>query len=543
MNAQFLSDTNQGGQPNGADKNFAERVRINQQKLGSELKSNYDFIVCGSGSSGSVVAGRLAENPNLHVLLLEAGGHDELPSITDGSQWASNIRTERDWNFQTRPNLYLNGRIDSIAAGKVLGGGSSINALAWARGHQSDWNYFAEQAGDPVWNWKSVMNLYRELEDWHGAPDPDYRGTGGLLYVKQEFGEGPMVPAMFEGTRSVGIPTFDSINGRMLEGPGGCALTEFRMRDRQRLSVFRSYTFPYMDRPNLTVLSSAFVTRLIFKGKRVSAVEFVCRDKIYRAGVGHEVVLSLGAINTPKVLMQSGVGDETELRRFGIPVVEHLRGVGQNFQDHVALPPILWECNGDEPEAVFHWFWKVDSDTPNLQTTQGPLGLSGLRKANPNLPVSGWLMLPAVIRTKSQGRVCLTGSDPLDPPDIDANLLANPDDVKALAAALELCREIGNSAALRPFLRREIFPGKIESSAMETFLRDNAMSWWHQSGTAKMGQDRLSVVDSKLKVFGIKNLRIADASIMPRVVSGNTMAPCVIIGEHAARACGRALRT
>jgi choline dehydrogenase len=543
MNAQFLSDTNQGGQPNGADKNFAERVRINQQKLGSELKSNYDFIVCGSSSSGSVVAGRLAENPNLHVLLLEAGGHDELPSITDGLQWASNIRTERDWKFQTRPNPYLNGRIDSIAAGKVLGGGSSINALAWARGHQSDWNYFAEQAGDPVWNWKSVMNLYRELEDWHGAPDPDYRGTGGLLYVKQEFGEGPMVPAMFEGTRSVGIPRFDSINGRMLEGPGGCALTEFRMRDRQRLSVFRSYTFPYMDRPNLTVLSSAFVTRLIFKGKRVSAVEFVCRDKVYRAGVGHEVVLSLGAINTPKVLMQSGVGDETELRRFGIPVVEHLRGVGQNFQDHVALPPILWECNGDEPEAVFHWFWKIDSDTPNLQTTQGPLGLSGLRKVNPNLPVSGWLMVPAVIRTKSQERVHLTGPDPLDPPDIDANLLANPDDVKASAAAVELCREIGNSAALRPFLKQEIFPGNIESSARETFLRDNAMSWWHQSGTAKMGQDRLSVVDSKLKVFGIKNLRIADASIMPRVVSGNTMAPCVIIGEHAARACGAALRT
>jgi choline dehydrogenase len=543
MNAQFLSATNQGGQPNGADKNFAERVRINQQKLGSELKSNYDFIVCGSGSSGSVVARRLAENPSLHVLLLEAGGHDELPSVTDGLQWASNIRTERDWNFQTRPNPYLNGRIDSIAAGKVLGGGSSINALAWARGHKSDWNYFAEQAGDPTWNWKSVMNLYRELEDWHGAPDPDYRGTGGLLYVKQDIGKGPIVPAMFEGTRSVGIPTFDSINGRMMEGPGGCSLTEFRMRDRQRLSVFRSYTFPYMDRSNLTVLSSAFVTRLIFEGKRVSAVEFVYRDKVYRLGVGLEVVLSLGAINTPKVLMQSGVGDETELRRFGIPVVEHLRGVGQNFQDHVALPPMVWECNGDEPEAVFHWFWKVDSDTPNLQTTQGPLGLSGLRSVNPNLPATGWLMVPAVIRTKSQGRIRLTGSDPLVPADIDANLLANPDDVKALAAAVELCREIGNSPALRPFLRQEIFPGKIESSAMETFLRDNAMSWWHQSGTAKMGQDRLSVVDSKLKVFGIKNLRIADASIMPRVVSGNTMAPCVIIGEYAARACGAALRT
>jgi choline dehydrogenase len=538
-----MSTTNQNPLPVDIDNGFADRVRINQQKLTSELKPNYDFIVCGSGSSGSVVARRLAENPSVQVLLLEAGGHDELPSITDGRKWASNIRTELDWNFQTRANPYLNGRVDSIAAGKVLGGGSSINALAWARGHKSDWDYFSEQAGDSTWNWKSVLNLYRDLEDWQGTPDPDYRGTGGLLYVKQEIGTGPIVPAMFEGTRSVGIPTFDSINGPMMEGPGGCSLTEFRMRNRQRLSVFRTYTFPYMDRPNLTVLSSAFVTRLIFEGKRVSGVEFVYQDKVYRIGVGLEVVLSLGAINTPNLLMQSGVGDEAELRRFGIPVAEHLPGVGQNFQDHVALPPLVWQCQGDEPEAVFHWFWKSDSDTPNLQTTQGPLALSGLRRVNPNLPASGWLMVPAVIRTKSRGRIRPSGSDPLDPPDIEANLLADPDDVKALTAAMELCREIGNSAALRPFLKQEVFPGKIKRSAIETFIRDNAMSWWHQTGTAKMGRDPLSVVDSKLKVYGIKNLRIADASIMPRVVSGNTMAPCIIIGERAAIACGAVSRT
>jgi choline dehydrogenase len=538
----FMSTTNQNPLPARTDNGFADRVRTNQQKLTSQLKTTYDFIVCGSGSSGSVVARRLAENPSMQVLLLEAGGHDELPSITDWRQWASNIRTERDWNFQTRANPHLNGRVDSIAAGKVLGGGSSINALAWARGHRSDWDYFAEQAGDSTWNWQSVLKLYRDLEDWQGTPDPDYRGTGGLLYVKQEIGTGPIVPAMFEGTRSVGIPTFDSINGPMMEGPGGCSLTEFRMRNQQRLSVFRTYTFPYMDRPNLTVLSSAFVTRLIFEGKRVSAVEFVHQDKVHRLGVGLEVVLSLGAINTPNLLMQSGVGDEVELGRFGIPAVEHLPGVGQNFQDHVALPPIIWECQGEEPEAVFHWFWKSDSDTPNLQTTQGPLGRSGLRRANPNLPESGWLMLPAVIRPKSRGRIRLAGLDPLDPPDIEANLLADPDDVKALAAAAELCREIGNASALRPFLKQEIFPGKIKRSEMERFIRDNAMSWWHQSGTAKMGRDPLSVVDSKLKVYGIKNLRIADASIMPRVVSGNTMAPCIIIGERAATACAADLR-
>ena len=521
--------------PNGQIADFAERVRVNQKKLVSDLKPHYDFIVCGSGSSGSVVARRLAENPGLSVLLLEAGGNDDLPSISDGRQWASNIKTERDWNFQTRPNPHLNGRSDWLAAGKVLGGGSSINAMAWARGHKSDWDYFAREAGDPAWSYESVLNIYRRIEDWQGAPDPDHRGTGGLLFINSGIGSGPIVPAMFEGTRSVGIPTFDSINGRMMEGPGGCSLIEFRMRDWQRLSIFRSYTFPYMDRPNLTVLTSAPVTRLIFEGRRVTGVEFTYQDRVRRIGAGLEVVLSLGAINTPKVLMQSGVGDQAELHRFGIPLVEHLPGVGQNFQDHVALPGMIWECRGDEPNAVFHWFWKSDSslDTPDLQTTQAPLELTGFKKLNPTLPASGWMMLPAVIRTKSRGRVRLTGPGPLDPADIESNLLSDPDDLKALVAVVELCREIANSDALRPFLKQEVVPGKIKGPALENYLRSTAISWWHQTCTAKMGRDSLSVVDTNLKVYGIENLRIADGSIMPRVTTGNTMAPCVIIGERA----------
>jgi choline dehydrogenase len=536
----FMSDRNSTAhpKPNGAMTDLAERVRVNQKKLASELKPRYDFIVCGSGSSGSVVSRRLAENPDLSVLLLEAGGHDDLPSISDGRQWASNIKTERDWNFQTRPNPNLNGRTDSLAAGKVLGGGSSINAMAWARGHKSDWDYFAREAGDPAWSYDSVLNIYRQIEDWQGAPDPDRRGTGGLLFIDSGIGNGPFVPAMFEGTRSVGIPTFDSINGRMMEGPGGCSLVEFRMRDWQRFSIFRSYTFPYMDRPNLTVLTSAPVTRLIFEGRRVTGVEFTYQDRVHRIRAGLEVVLSLGAINTPKVLMQSGVGDQTELHRFGIPLVEHLPGVGQNYQDHVALPGMIWECCGDEPNAVFHWFWRSDSslDTPDLQTTQAPLEVTGLKKVNPTLPASGWMMLPAVIRTKSRGRVRLTGPDPMDPADIDSNLLSDPDDLKALVAVVELCREIGDSAALRPFLKRELVPGNVKGLALENYLRNTAVSWWHQTCTAKMGRDSLSVVDTNLKVYGIENLRIADGSIMPRVTTGNTMAPCVIIGERAAEA-------
>ena len=535
-----MSDTNSTANPKPKVQitDLGERVRVNQKKLASELRPHYDFIVCGSGSSGSVVARRLAENPAVSVLLLEAGGDDDLPSISDGRQWAGNLKTERDWNFQTRPNPHLNGRSDSLAAGKVLGGGSSINAMAWARGHKSDWDDFAREAGDPAWNYDSVVKIYRQIEDWQGAPDPDHRGTGGLLFINSGIGTGPIVPAMFEGTRSVGIPTFDSINGRMMEGPGGCSLIEFRMRDWQRLSIFRSYTFPYMDRPNLTVLTSALVTRLIFEGKRVTGVEFTYEDTVRRIGAGLEVVLSLGAINTPKVLMQSGVGDQAELHRFGIPLVEHLPGVGQNLQDHVALLGMIWECRGDEPDGIFHWFWRSDSslDTPDLQTTQVPLERTGLKKVNPALPASGWMMLPAVIRTKSRGRVRLTGSGPLDPADIESNLLSDPDDLKALVAGVELCREIGNSPALRPFLKQEVVPGNVKGPALENYLRNTAISWWHQTCTTKMGRDSLSVVDAKLKVYGTENLRIADGSIMPRVTTGNTMAPCVIIGERAVQA-------
>ena len=290
-----------------------------------------------------------------------------------------------------------------------------------------------------------------------------------------------------------------------------------------------------MDRPNLTVLTYAPVIRLVFVGRRVTAVEFAYDGKVHRIGAGLEVVLSMGAVHTPKVLMQSGVGNQAHLQRLGIPLTQHLPGVGQNFQDHVVLPGCIWECRGKEPDAAFHWFWKSESsfDIPDLQTTQAPLELTGLKKTNPNLPANGWAMYPAVIRTKSRGNLRLTGPNPLDPVDIETNLLSDPDDLKALVAGVELCREIADSAALRPFLKQEVAPGRMKGAAFENYIRNNAISWWHQTCTAKMGRDTMSVVDGNLKVYGLENLRIADGSIMPRVTTGNTMAPCVIIGERA----------
>src|ERR1700736_6972850 len=321
---------------------FFERVRVNQQKLTAELKLYYDFIVCGSGSSGSVVARRLAENPDVSVLLLEAGGTDDGPNVIEASQWSTNLWSERDWGFVDQPNPRLNGRSIPLNMGKVLGGGSSVNVMAWSRGHRNDWEFFASEAGDAAWNYESVSKIYRRIEDWHGAPDPKYRGLGGPVYVQPAPISNPIFPAMLEGARSAGIPTFDNLNGRMTEAEGGASISERLVRDGKRQSVFRTYTFPYMDRRNLTVLSRAMVTRLVFEDKRVTGVEIVYGDKTHRIGAGVEVILSLGAMNTPKLLMQSGIGDQAELQRCGIPLVQHLPGVGQNFQDHVRSA-CIWE--------------------------------------------------------------------------------------------------------------------------------------------------------------------------------------------------------
>jgi choline dehydrogenase len=518
---------------------FAERVRANQQKLTAELKPHYDFIVCGSGSSGSVVARRLAENANVNVLLLEAGGSDDTPSVMEAGQWPLNLGSERDWAFVGQPNPHLNGRSIPLNMGKVLGGGSSINVMFWARGHKNDWDFFAAEAKDAAWSYQSVLNIYRRIEDWHGTPDPEYRGTGGPVFVQSAPDPNPVAPAMVEAARSVGIPTFQSQNGLIMEGDGGASLVDVRVRDRMRQSVFRSYAFPYMDRPNLTVLCHALVTRLVMNGKQASGVEIVHDGKVQRIAAGVEVVLSLGAIHTPKVLMLSGIGDQAELQRLGISCVQHLPGVGENFQDHVGIG-CIWEYPQPLPprnnmgEATFFWKSNPDLDTPDLHTCQGEVPICSAETAAQFSPPTGsWTLFAGLARPKSRGRVRLTGADPRDPIKIEANTLAHPDDVKAAIACVELCREIGNSAPLSSFVKREVMPGNLKGAAIENFIRDAASTYWHQTCTAKMGHDAMSVVDGSLRVHGIDHLRIADGSIMPRITTGNTMAACVIIGERA----------
>jgi choline dehydrogenase len=521
------------------ERAFAEAVRVNQATQKTTLQTHYDFIVCGAGSSGSVVAARLAENLNVRVLLLEAGGSDEVASVMEPAQWPLNLGSERDWGFMAEPNSHLNGRSIPMNMGKVLGGGSSINVMVWARGHVSDWNYFAAQAGDDAWNYDSVLKIYRRIEDWHGPADPVRRGQSGPVHVAPAHDPQPTATLMLDAARSLGIPTFDSPNGAMMEGDGGAAINDLCIRDGKRVSIFRSYVYPKMAQSNLTVLTGALVSKLTFEGNKVTGVEVILDGQQRWFGCTQELVLSLGAVNTPKVLMQSGIGPDKELQRHDIAVRQHLPGVGQNHQDHVSFG-CIWEYavpqqvgNGGS-EATLYWRSDPSLEAPDMLHCQVEFPVPSNENAALGIPQHGWTMFAGLAHPKSRGELLLSGPDAQDAMVIQANTLSDPDDLKAALASVEMCRELGNADAFRELVKGECMPGKLGSEEMKNYLRNGAVTYWHQSCTAKMGQDAMSVVDANLQVYGIVNLRIADASIMPRISTGNTMAPCVVIGERAA---------
>ena len=519
---------------------LAQQVRLNQQKLASDLKSHYDFIVCGAGTSGCVVAARLAADLNTHVLLLEAGGSDEKDLVMNPNNWRLTLGSEVDWGFIAEPNPNLNGRAIPYSMGKVLGGGSSINVSTWSRGHRADWDLYASESGDAAWGYEAVLDLYRRrIETYTGSPDPDYRGIGGTVHVQSATEPHPFSLALLEGAESIGLPRFPNPNGRMMEAAAGCAFADETVRNGRRQSIFRSYVYPIASQPNITVLTGALITRIAFERCRSTGIEFHYGGKTFRVEATREVVLSLGAIQTPKLLMQSGIGDEGELKKATIPVVQALPGVGRNLHDHPLLG-CVWEGTDkalpSAPRSQTACFWKTTDalDAPNFYTyaVAGP-ALSPENAVRINPPAASWSLVIGM-RPHSRGFIHITGANPTDPVRIEANYLSDPQDIKDLMAGVNMARELGSSVALRSFTRREIAPGPVNAFELERFFRDGLGTYWHQCGTAKMGRDAMSVVDGKLKVYGIDGLRIADASILPRVTTGNTMAPCVIIGERAA---------
>lgn len=524
-----------------SDRDFAGRARANQAFLTGRLRPSYDFIVAGAGSSGSVIARRLAENPDVFVLLVEAGGSDEAESVLDPALWPTNLGSDRDWGFQAEPNPHLGGRALSMSMGKGLGGGSSVNVMVWARGHRNDWNFFASEAGDPAWGYDAVLDTYRHIENWQGEPDVRYRGTDGPVWVQPPQDPSPIAHAMLGAARELGIPTFSSPNGEMMEGSGGAALSDMLVRNGRRQSLYRSYVQPWTDRKNLTVLTGTTVRRVLFQDRRASGVEVQRNGRVLTIGANAEVIVSMGAINTPKLLMLSGIGDRAELNRFAIPVVQHLPGVGRNMQDHVSFGGV-WEYADPIPprnsgsEATLYWKSRPDLDAPDLLFCQVEFPVPSERTASRGVPEHGWTMFAGLALPKSRGRLRLRSADPAVPLVIDANMMSDPSDWETAKACVQLCRKLGNAKAFSPFVKSEAIPGPATPDGDEAFIRDAAVTYWHQCGTAKMGRDDMSVVDGSLAVYGVEGLRVADGSILPRVTTGNLQAPCAIVGERAADA-------
>src|SRR5215472_5051286 len=415
--------------------NFTERVHLNQQKLAAELKSHYDFIVCGAGTSGSVVAARLAADPKIQVLLLEAGGTDETDLVTNPNRWPMTLGSELDWGFVTEPNPHLNGRAIHYSMGKVLGGGSSINVSTWSRGHRADWDFYASESDDPSWSYAAVLDLYCcRVEAWAGSPDPHYRGTRGTVHVQPAADPHPFSVALLESAEGLGLQRFPNSNGQMMESVGGCAFIDETVRNGKRQSIFRSYSYPLMAQSNITVLTGALTTRILFDGRRATGIVFHYQGKALRVEATREVILSLGAIHTPKLLMQSGIGDEAELKKANIPVLQALPGVGRNLHDHVAFG-CTWE-NTDKatpsvPRSQTACFWKTDAglDAPNSYAySHGGPDVTPENAVRFNPPAASW-SLAVGMRPKSRGSIHLTGADPTAPVRVDANYLGEPQDL------------------------------------------------------------------------------------------------------------------
>jgi len=501
--------------------------------------SEFDVIICGAGSAGSTVAGMLAADEGLRVLLLEAGPDDVDERVSNPDLWVANLGSERDWGYVTEPGAQIEDRRLFYSMGKGLGGGSSINVGVWSRGHQRDWDDFAIDCADPRWGYRSVLDVYRELETWRGKPDPERRGTSGPLHIQPAQPLHPFFAAMLAGAESVGLEHFDSPNGELAERGSGCAARDEIVEDGLRRSPYRALVAPRRGQRNLTVLTDTLVTKVIFERDRAVGVAAVQQGRSVEFRAAREVVLSLGAVQTPKVLMQSGIGPARHLESVGIGVRADVAAVGANLDDHL-LVGCVWEAGMAElpaparAQAVCFWGTDGRADSPKfVMYSGGSAFMSPEAAARYGVPESAFTFLLGM-RLRSRGSVRLASANPASAPVIETGYFDEPDDLRDAVEAYRFVEQIAGTEAMRPYRGSRTVSGAVSDVEIAAYIRTAASTFWHQCGTARMGVDAGSVVDPELRVRDVEGLRVADASVLPRVTSGNTMAPCVVIGHRAA---------
>jgi len=523
--------------------------------------TEFDFVIAGAGSAGCVLANRLSADSANKVLLLEAGPKDNsvLVRMPAGVGSLLTKPNKYNWGFETEGVAALNNRKDYWPRGKGLGGSSSINGMVYIRGHARDYDHW-RQLGMEGWSFADVLPYFKRSETNETGAD-DFHGGDGPLHVSNALKSSPIFQVLIDAGKQAGYKVTPDFNGAQQEGFGFFQLT---IKNGRRWNTSTAYLQPALTRQNLKVEVEALITRVIIEDGRAVGIEYRQNGQLHQVRARREVILSCGAIGTPQVLMLSGIGDAEYLRRFDIPVVADLPGVGQNLQDHLDVN-IQYTCTqpvtlyaqvssplkmarigaqyvflGSGPgrsqglEAGAFIKSRPELDAPDLQLhlINAPFSDHGRKQ----LKMHAFGLHMCALRPESRGHIGLKSAAPEDRPLIQPNSLAAENDLRTLRDAVKIARKIMAQPAFDPYRGEELNPGAAATTDadIDSFIRRTAITIYHPVGTAKMGNDRLAVVDSQLRVRGVKSLRVVDASIMPTLVGGNTNAPAIMIGEKAA---------